>query len=72
MEPMTDFIQQLLPFKPKEEINTLSCNHIVDQNALVTLTIAAGPGDLTMDFSHRNRENEEMVWLKQKCWQGLN
>ncbi|KAK9468201.1 helicase C-terminal domain-containing protein [Lipomyces arxii] len=51
MEPVDDYLKYLVPYLPKERIQTLSCDHVIPKENLGAWTIATGPTGLDLTFT---------------------
>ncbi|CUS10396.1 unnamed protein product [Tuber aestivum] len=61
MEPMSDYINHLFPYLPKEKIRTLSCGHVIPEENLTALPITKGPGGREFEFTFEKRMQPAMI-----------
>lgn len=60
MEPMSDFLAQLLPKVPAERIKTFGCGHVISNSQLLPLIITSTEKS-EFNFGYKNRDNVGMV-----------
>jgi len=61
MEPISDFLKQLFPAIPREQITTLSCRHVIPKDNLLTQVVTVGPRKVDLEFKFSTREDENIV-----------
>ncbi|KAK6204410.1 ATP-dependent RNA helicase CHL1 [Scheffersomyces amazonensis] len=60
MEPVSDYLNYLFPYVPKNEIKTYSCGHIVPPENLKVFRVSNHEGS-ELSFSFDKRENVNMI-----------
>ncbi|KAI8847733.1 helicase C-terminal domain-containing protein [Chytridium lagenaria] len=55
MEPIGDFIDQLLSFVPEKDLHRFSCGHIVPPTSVLTMAVSSGPSGAALDFTYESR-----------------
>lgn len=60
---MSDYVDQLFHYLPSEQIQTLSCGHVIPPSNLVAMPIARGPGGIEFDFTFEKRNLDSMASL---------
>ncbi|KAG9290759.1 hypothetical protein G9A89_011722 [Geosiphon pyriformis] len=61
MEPIRDFIDQLLPYLAVERIQQFSFRHVIPPRNLLTLTLSEGPAGIPMNFTYERRGDEKLI-----------
>lgn len=61
LQPLEDLLLQVMPTIPRENIQTMSCSHVIEKDRLLTLTVPKGPTGKLFDFTHAKRSNPEML-----------
>eukprot|EP00941_MAST-03F_sp_MAST-3F-sp1_P004301 g4301.t1 len=59
MKPLDDIIQQLFWKVDKNDISTLSCDHVVPDANLLALAVSQGPTGYELNFTYKNRSKME-------------
>jgi chromosome transmission fidelity protein 1 len=61
MQPMTDYIQQLMPGLPAKRLRTLSVGHVVPDENILPLTLSRGPTGVAFDLRHGSRSSPALM-----------
>ncbi|KAJ3105385.1 ATP-dependent DNA helicase chl1 [Phlyctochytrium planicorne] len=61
MEPIGDFIDQLLSFLPKEKLHRFSCGHIVPATSVLTSVVPFSPTGSRLNFTFEARADPTMM-----------
>eukprot|EP00960_Hanusia_phi_P070589 767339-Hanusia_phi.AAC.4 len=57
MQPMTEYVQQLMPTIQPARFRTLSVGHVIPKENILPLTVSTGPTGLKFDFRHGMRSD---------------
>ncbi|KZF21810.1 ATP-dependent RNA helicase CHL1 [Xylona heveae TC161] len=61
MSPMSDYMNHLFNYLPKERLETLSCGHVIPSENLVAWPVAKGPSGLEFDFTFEKRKEDNVI-----------
>ena len=67
MQPMAEYVQHLMPDLPPSRIRVLSCSHVVPQENVLPITLAAGPSGVPFDFRHQQRSSKAIKVCHAYC-----
>jgi chromosome transmission fidelity protein 1 len=68
MQPMAEYVQHLMPDLPPSRIRVLSCSHVVPQENVLPITLAAGPSGVPFDFRHQQRSSKAIKVCHANCY----
>ncbi|EKX42314.1 hypothetical protein GUITHDRAFT_141266 [Guillardia theta CCMP2712] len=57
MQPMAEYVQQLMPSIQPSRFRTLSVGHVIPKENILPLTVSTGPTGLKFDFRHGTRSD---------------
>lgn len=60
MEPMSDYLNYLFPYVPREKIKMFSCGHIIPKQNLTVATVKSGHGEKFL-FTFATRNNSQLL-----------
>ena len=61
MQPMSDYVQQLMPGLSLRRLRTLSVGHVIPDANILPLTLSTGPTGLKFDFRMGSRSSAAMM-----------
>ena len=61
MQPMSDYVQQLMPTLARTRLRTLSVGHVIPDDNILPLTLSSGPTGLRFDLRHGARGDPAMM-----------
>ncbi|KAI9801670.1 MAG: ATP-dependent DNA helicase chl1 [Piccolia ochrophora] len=61
MSPMSDYTNHLFGYLPKNQIQTLSCGHVIPPQNLEAWPLSSGPTEVELDFTFKKRSTDRMV-----------
>ena len=61
LQPLEDLFLQVMPTIDQTEVQTLSCDHVIQSGNLLTMTVPKGPTGQAFDFVHSKRSSPDMI-----------
>ncbi|KAL4907620.1 hypothetical protein BDW74DRAFT_166311 [Aspergillus multicolor] len=61
MSPMSDYVDHLFSYVPKDRLKTFSYGHVIPPENLIAHNLARGVLDSEFDFSYVGRDSERMI-----------
>ncbi|CBF82692.1 DNA helicase [Aspergillus nidulans FGSC A4] len=61
MSPMSDYLNHLFSYVPKDRLNTFSYGHVIPSENLTAHTLARGVTGCEFDFTYAGRDAEKMI-----------
>ncbi|TMW60568.1 hypothetical protein Poli38472_000610 [Pythium oligandrum] len=61
MQPVSQVLDQLFPFVPRERIDLFSCGHVIPPENLLGFSLSAGPTQKHLEFTFARRNDMEAI-----------
>ncbi|SZF03684.1 unnamed protein product [Blumeria hordei] len=61
MSPMSDYTFHLFPYIDENQINTLSCGHVIPKSNLLAWDLSKGPNEVEFEFTFKTLNNIDMI-----------
>jgi chromosome transmission fidelity protein 1 len=61
LQPMSDYVQQLIPVLEPGKLRTLAVGHVVPDDNILPLTLSSGPTGIALDLRHGTRSAPQVM-----------